>query len=499
MASIKVKFRPSSGTDRKGTIYYQIIHGKSQRLLLTDYHVYPCEWDNKSSMVVISSDSTRKPITLTMRDNIRQDFRRLTRIIRQLDDSGLSFSTDDVIAEFRRQNHEYTLFNFMSAIIVRLKKNGKQRTSETYASALSSFMNFRCNNDIMLDCLNSDVMEAYQAWHQQKGNTRNTISFYNRILRAVYYRAVENGMTDDRHPFRHVYTGVDKTIKKALPLQTIRKIKHLDLSTQPPLDYARDIFMLSFMLRGMSFIDMMEAYQAWHQQKGNTRNTISFYNRILRAVYYRAVENGMTDDRHPFRHVYTGVDKTIKKALPLQTIRKIKHLDLSTQPPLDYARDIFMLSFMLRGMSFIDMAYLKKADLANGHITYMRRKTGQQLSIRWTREMQNILDKYPENSSVYLLPIIRDRTNNERQIYKYLSYKINHNLKKVAERIGISIPLTLYVARHSWASIAKSEGVPLSLISEGMGHDSESTTRIYLASLDTEAIDDVNSKLINLL
>ena len=400
MASIKVKFRPSSGTDRKGTIYYQIIHGKSQRLLPTDYHVYPCEWDNKSSMVVISSDSTRKPVTLTMRDNIRQDFRRLTRIIRQLDDSGLSFSTDDIIAEFRRQNHEYTLFNFMSAIIVRLKKNGKQRTSETYASALSSFMNFRCNNDIMLDCLNSDVMEAYQAWHQQKGNTRNTISFYNRILRAVYYRAVENGMTDDRHPFRHVYTGVDKTIKKALPLQTIRKIKHLDLSTQPPLDYARDIF---------------------------------------------------------------------------------------------------MLSFMLRGMSFIDMAYLKKADLANGHITYMRRKTGQQLSIRWTREMQNILDKYPENSSVYLLPIIRDRTNNERQIYKYLSYKINHNLKKVAERIGISIPLTLYVARHSWASIAKSEGVPLSLISEGMGHDSESTTRIYLASLDTEAIDDVNSKLINLL
>ena len=400
MASIKVKFRPSSGADREGTIYYQIIHGRSQRLLLTNYRIYPREWDNKSSTVVISSDSTRKPVTLTMRDSIRQDMRRLTRIIRQLDDSGLSFSTDDIIAEFRRQNHEYTLFNFMSAIIVRLKKNGKQRTSETYSSALSSFRNFRCNNDIMLDCLNSDVMEAYQAWHRQKGNTRNTISFYNRILRAVYYRAVENGMTDDRHPFRHVYTGVDKTVKKALPLQTIRKIKHLDLSNQPSLDHARDIF---------------------------------------------------------------------------------------------------MLSFMLRGMSFIDMAYLKKADLANSHITYIRRKTGQQLSIRWTREMQNILDKYPENNSVYLLPIIRDHTNNERQIYKYLSYKINHNLKKVADRIGISIPLTLYVARHSWASIAKSEGVPISLISEGMGHDSESTTRIYLASLDTEAVDDVNSKLINLL
>lgn len=397
MASIKVKFRPSSAADREGTIYYQIIHVRSLRLLLTDYHVYPCEWDNKSSMVVISSDSTRRSVTLSMRDSIRQDIRRLTRIIRQLDDSGLSFSTDDIITEFRRQSHEYTLFNFMSAIIVRLKKNGKLRTSETYTSALSSFRNFRCNNDIMLDCLNSDVMEAYQAWHQQKGNTRNTISFYNRILRAVYYRAVENGMTDDRHPFRHVYTGVDKTVKKALPIQTIRKIKHLDLSNQPTLDHARDIF---------------------------------------------------------------------------------------------------MLSFMLRGMSFIDMAYLKKSDLRNGQVTYRRRKTGQLLTVKWRPEMQAILNKYKPDNSPYLLPILTSSTNSTYNQYRSKQYLVNTGLKTVAQHIGLKMPLTLYCSRHSWASIAKAKGIPVGVISDGLGHDSEQTTQIYLSTLDTSAVDNANALII---
>lgn len=63
----------------------------------------------------------------------------------------------------------------------------------------------------------------------------------------------------------------------------------------------------------------------------------------------------------------------------------------------------------------------------------------------------------------------------------------------------MSAPLTLYVARHAWASIARSKNVPISVISEGMGHDSESTTRIYLASLDTVAVDKANRMIIKSL
>lgn len=185
--------------------------------------------------------------------------------------------------------------------------------------------------------------------------------------------------------------------------------------------------------------------------------------------------------------------------MPLPAIKIIKTLDLSLNPSLDFARNMFLISFYLRGMSFIDMAFLKKSDLKNGYITYRRHKTGQQLVIEWTKEMQLILDKYPENSTDYLLPIIRKPGTNERYTYRNVGYNINHNLKIIAKMVGVTIPLTLYVARHSWASAAKAKGIPLSVISEGMGHDSEATTQIYLASLDTSVVDRANSLIISSL
>ncbi len=113
--------------------------------------------------------------------------------------------------------------------------------------------------------------------------------------------------------------------------------------------------------------------------------------------------------------------------------------------------------------------------------------------------MQVILDKYPENATGYLLPIIRRPGTNERCTCRNVGYNINRSLKRVAAMAGIPIPLTLYVARHSWASAARSKGIPLSVISEGMGHDSEATTRIYLATLDTAAVDRANNLILGSL
>lgn len=410
MASIKVKFRPSTVADHEGAIYYQIIHERKVRQLLTDYKVFSSEWDESRSMVTTTQKSERKSFILSIRERIRWDIERLTKIDRKLDSNGLTYTADDVIDEFNRYAHEYSLFNFMESLIARLKQNGKIRTSETYRSTLNSFKKFlasqaskddnRQDEDILLDCITSEIMEAYEAWHKKRGVAPNTISFYTRVLRAVYHRAVEDDV----------------------------------------------------------------------------------------------IEN-----RNPFRKVYTGVDKTVKRALPLAVIKKIKALDLSLTPALDYARDMFLMSFYLRGMSFIDMAYLKKTDLKNGYITYRRRKTGQQLIIEWTKEMQIILDKYPENKSEYLLPVIRNPGINERCTYRNTGYNINHSLKRIAGMVGVTIPLTLYVARHSWASAAKSKGIPLSVISEGMGHDSEATTQIYLASLDTSVVDRANFLILKSL
>lgn len=400
MTSIKVKFRPSAVGEGEGKLYFQIIHDRRVRILGTDYRVLPEEWNESRSMVTTKNNSDRKSFILSIRERLRWDIERLTKIDRQLDTNGMEYTTDDVIDEFRRYAKEYSVFNYMKSMIIKFKCNGKTRTSETYASTLNSFRKFRNGEDLMLDCLSSEIMEAFESWHKLQGNSPNTISFYNRILRAAYNRAVEDGI----------------------------------------------------------------------------------------------IEN-----RKPFRRVYTGIEKTTKRALPLVMMKRIKSLDLSLTPPMEYARDMFLLSFYLRGMSFIDMAYLKKTDLKDGYVIYRRRKTGQQLTIGWTSEMQKILDRYPENPTQYLLPIIRTIGCNERCTYRNIGYNINHNLKKLSKKVGLQVPITMYAARHSWASAAKTKGIPLGVISEGMGHDSETTTRIYLASLDTSVVDRANAIIIKSL
>lgn len=228
-------------------------------------------------------------------------------------------------------------------------------------------------------------------------------------------------------------------------------------------------------------------------------NTSSFYMRCMRSIYNKAVEDGYVQQTFPFKHIYTGINKTMKRAVPVKVIRELKNLDLSDAPHLEFARDMFMFSFYTRGMAFVDMAYLRKSDLQGGVLTYYRRKTGQKLSVKWEKCMQNIVRHHQVECSGYLLPIIRRKGILERQDYRNMSAKINIYLRIISLRIGLTTPITMYVARHTWASVARSRNVPLSIISEGMGHDSELTTRIYLAMLDSGAVDRANKSIIDML
>ena len=241
---------------------------------------------------------------------------------------------------------------------------------------------------------------------------------------------------------------------------------------------------------------MMELYEAELHGRGLSRNTSSFYMRILRTNYRMAVEMGLTLDRHPFKHVYCGMDKTAKRSISFADIKRIKDLDLRKMPVLDFVRDMFVFSFCTRGMSFIDMAYLRKADLKNGYLTYRRKKTGQLLTIEWTSQMQEILDKYAPVPTRYLLPIITREDGSERRQYQNQMMKINRRLKEIAAMINLSVPLSLYFSRHSWATIARGKDVPLSVISEGLGHDSEITTQIYLDSIKSWEVDKANRKIL---
>lgn len=296
-------------------------------------------------------------------------------------------------------SNEY-LFPFMQETIVQLQKLGKTRTAETYQSALASFMRFREGKDVLISHIKDNLIVAY-----------------------------ENSM----------------------------------------------------------------------KASGLSSNTTSFYMRILRAVYNRAVKQGITKQKYPFQYVYTGVAKTRKRAVDISIVRRLAEMDLDRNPSAALARDMFLFSFYTRGMSFVDMAYLRKSDLSHGVLEYRRRKTGQNMFIRWEKCMDEIVSSYDNPSSFYLLPIITTYDTDERQQYINMSHKINRSLKSLGKKLGLPTPLTMYVARHTWANAARKKKIPISVISEGMGHTSEMTTRIYLSSLDADIIDRANKKILRLL
>ena len=236
-------------------------------------------------------------------------------------------------------------------------------------------------------------------------------------------------------------------------------------------------------------------YERHLKADGLTSNTTSFYMRVLHTIYNRAVNDQYTADQQPFTQVYTGIAKTRKRAITLADIQHIRQLSNLPRHE-ELARDLFLFSLYTRGMAYIDMAYLKPANITGGILTYRRHKTGQTLSMRWEQQMQEIVDLHPSPNADYLLPIIKRSNGRERSQYRESQRMINYQLKSIGQKISLSLPLTMYVARHSWASIAHSMNIPLSIISAGMGHTSEHTTQIYLKTLDSTQLDTTNASII---
>lgn len=399
--SVKVKFRTSTTEGKEGKVYYQVIHRRVARQIKTCYKLFPCEWVTQYPYVSIYNAGTgRREYLQTVKHRIAEDINILHNLITVLERTKNTYTADELVLSFHKTEKDFYLFEFMKSIIANMKSLNKHSIGENYISTLNSFSRFRNGADITLNELDQSIILEYESY-----------------LKA----------------------------------------------------------------------------------SGVCPNTSSFYMRNLRAVYNRAVEKGIITQTFPFRHVYTGIGKTVKRAVTLNTIKRIKNMNLSAEPSLEYARDMFMFSFYTRGMSFIDMAYLKKTNLHDGTLTYRRKKTGQQLNIKWESCMQAITEKYGTENSKYMLPIISEHDKDERHQYKVACHLMNIKLKKIGKKLGLHIPLTMYVARHSWASVAKSKNIPVSIISEGMGHDSEKTTMIYLATLDTSAIDKANRMILRAL
>lgn len=400
MASIKLIYRASSVTNGEGTLYLRIIHKRMVRQIHTGCHILSSEWDAGVAKVLMSGDDSRVAYLKSVQSKLNVRIARLSRIVSDLDKSGNDYSVGDIVEKYLSPDAVSGFVSFARKHIADLKQIGKVRKAEHYATSLNSLERFNGEEEILFEEFTGSLIQRYEQY-----------------------------------------------------------------------------------LIGQKLIP----------------NSISYYMRNLRAIYNQAVEQGYTEPTDPFKHVYTGIAKTVKRAIPLSVVKAMKSLDLSHDSLSALARDLFMFSFYTRGMAIIDVAFLRKSDIKDGTLTYRRQKTGQRLIIRWESQMQEIVNRHSARDSDFMFPLIDSRKPDYRKQYLNAYTKLNRRLKSIGKQLGLPNPLTFHRSRHSWASIARENNVPLSVICEGMGHDSEKTTRIYLASLDSSVVDKANRDIIGLL
>ena len=399
MATIKLKFRPSSVPEAEGTLYYQVIHKRKVKYISTEHQIYAYEWDEKAETIVVAAESERKGTLAMMQCKIDKAFKQLRSILDRTERCHKDYTVDDLCKAFIKEQTYKTVFVFLHEQATKKEQMKRLGTARTYGNAYQRFKAFREDVDLTFDELTPDMIECYEAWL------------------------------------------IDRRLKQ---------------------------------------------------------NSIRCYLRTLNTLLCKAVAEGLLSNRNLFSRVRLSYVKTTKRAISEKELKVIANLELPEHSTMAFARDIFMFSFYMRGMPFVDIAYLRKTDLKNGMWTYCRRKTNQCLMVEWEKAQQKILDRYAHQTEngPYLLPIINKEDGTEYLQYQRMQTNINRALKKIGEMAELKMPLTTYVARHTWASVARDMNIPISIISEGMGHNSIKTTQVYLNSIDISRINEANKRII---
>lgn len=227
-------------------------------------------------------------------------------------------------------------------------------------------------------------------------------------------------------------------------------------------------------------------------------NTINTYLSGFRAMYNQIIsEVGYRPHIPPFGHIVIRLEKTVKRAVRLDVLEKVTKLDLRQEPDLELAADLCTFSFLACGLPFVDLAHLTYRNLEGNMLIYHRTKTRTLIRIELTPGMRRLLNKYISDGSPYLFPILTVDKKVCYERYKALLRKYNDNLKELGRRLGVTIPLTSYVIRHTWATEAHRHFIPVALISQALGHTSEKTTHYYLAQLDQSELSKANAIVTN--
>ncbi len=247
----------------------------------------------------------------------------------------------------------------------------------------------------------------------------------------------------------------------------------------------------------------LNKFENWHYSKGARTGSLSVYMRTLRAAYNRAIKSGIVKrDHYPFTDYKIKNGQPTRKALSESDFRKLISGNLEGRYYLQRARDLFMASFFLRGMNWMDLAYLKVKNIQGDfdRVRYVRQKTGKPFSVKISDPLKKLMLKYlPEkyDQESFIFPILDYKYSEEkfREIIGERRRKLNKQLKEISRVLNIE-RFTIYTARHTYATMGKRKGVPVSVIKESLGHSSESVTQVYLDSFENEVIDSYDEVII---
>ncbi len=251
---------------------------------------------------------------------------------------------------------------------------------------------------------------------------------------------------------------------------------------------------------------LLKEFEVYLRGRRCSWNTVSTYMKALRSAYNKAVDEGYAAPApRLFRHVYTGVASERKRALEAPDIGSLLNEEQPATPalPPDLAHTLKMLQlmFLLRGIPFVDLVYLRKSDLRDNILRYRRRKTGRQLTVTLTPEALRLLDTVADCNacSPYLLPYITAPEGSEaayREYQRALRH-FNRQLAELRQALGGTVPVTTYTIRHTWATMAYYCEIHPGIISEAMGHSSIAVTETYLKPFRDDRIDDANRAIIS--
>jgi integrase/recombinase XerD len=252
-------------------------------------------------------------------------------------------------------------------------------------------------------------------------------------------------------------------------------------------------------------VSKLENYEAYLRSRNNQDSGIAFKMRALRAVYNSAIRNGIVkQDFYPFEKYKISKlkGKGIKRALSREEVKRFLDIDLTDRPDLIDAKNYFVFCYFVRGINWIDMLRLKKVDIQDGYILYIRSKTKGRFMVKILPPVQKVLEYYLSQSrnTEYVLPILLkdDLTPSQIENRKHKTLKkFNKDLKELATLAKVAKNVTSYVIRHSYATNLKQLGVSTDKISESLGHSNLEVTNSYLKDFETDEIDIENEKLLN--